>query len=137
MKVSDPWAKLVAMYHVKGDQPAIDSLLKAHPTAVAGIGDRYAADKNWNRAVAEYTKAITAETKDANLLAKRAEAYEKLKQWDLAVADWTRASQHQPNVAFGASSRLRALGPCDWKRRMAEPVRWRLSMGLWYSRRRS
>jgi WD40 repeat protein/tetratricopeptide (TPR) repeat protein/energy-coupling factor transporter ATP-binding protein EcfA2 len=107
LKVRDPWAKLVALYHVKGDQPAIDSLLKAHPTAVAGIGDRYAADKNWNRAVAEYTKAITAETKDANLLAKRAEAYDKLKQWDLAVADWTRASLHQPDVAF---ERLKSAG---------------------------
>ena len=94
-------------------------LLKRHPAAAAGIGDLYAADKNWERAVAEYTKAITPETKDAKLLAKRAEAYEKLKQWDLAVADWTRASQQQPDVAF---ERFKPAGAESWQ---FDLVEWR------------
>jgi WD40 repeat protein/tetratricopeptide (TPR) repeat protein len=103
---------LARAYHFLGDQPALDSLLKAHPAAAAGIGDLYAADKNWERAVAEYTKAITPETKDAKLLAKRAAAYELLKQWDRAVADWTRASQQQPDVAF---ERFKPAGADSWR----------------------
>ena len=129
-------AALAQLYHLLGDQPALDKLLERHPAAVAGIGDRYAADKNWERAIAEYTRAITPETKNAKLLAKRAEAYEKQKQWDLAVADWTRASQHQPDVAF---ERFKPAGAGSWQFRvsLAEPVRWRMSMGLWFSQRRS
>ena len=129
-------AALAQLYHLLGDQPALDKLLERHPAAVAGIGDRYAADKNWERAIAEYTKVITPETKDAKLLAKRAEAYEKQKQWDLAVADWTRASQYQPDVAF---ERFKPAGAGSWQFRtsLAQPVRWRMSMGLWFSQRRS
>src|SRR5208337_4186278 len=83
-----------------------------NPTAA----DRYAADQNWERAIAEYTKAITPETKDAKLLAKRAEAYEKLKRWDLALADWTRASQQQPDIAF---QRFKPAGAGSWEFRTA------------------
>jgi tetratricopeptide (TPR) repeat protein len=105
-------AALAQLYHLLGDQPALDKLLERHPAAVAGIGDRYAANKNWERAIAEYTKAITMETRNAKLLAKRAEAYEKQKQWDLAVADWTRASQYQPDVAF---QRFKPAGAESWQ----------------------
>ncbi len=104
-------AALAHLYHLLGDQPALDRLLERHPAAVAGIGDRHAADMNWERAIAEYTKAITPQTKDVKLLAKRAEAYEKRKQWDLAVADWTRASQLQPDIAF---QRFKPAGPGSW-----------------------
>ena len=110
--VVDLSVALAKAYHAKGDQPPLDRLLQAHPTAVAGIGDLYAVDKKWDRAVAEYTKAITPETTFAKLLAKRAEAYEKLKQWDLAVADWTRASQQQPDVAF---QRFKPVGAGSWR----------------------
>jgi len=111
-EVADLSVALAKAYHALGNQAALDSLLKAHPEAVVGIGDLYAADKNWERAVAEYTRAITPETKDAKLLAKRAEAYEKLKQWDLAAADWTRASQQQPDVAF---QRFKPAGAGSWR----------------------
>ena len=99
MKLTDPWARLAAAYHLALDQPALDGLLKAHPEAGTAIGDLYAADNEWERAVAAYSKAITPQTKGATLLAKRAEAYEKLKQWDLAVADWTRAIAQQSDAA--------------------------------------
>jgi hypothetical protein len=39
MKIADPWAKLAAAYHLLGDQPALDKLLKHHPSAAAGIGE--------------------------------------------------------------------------------------------------
>jgi tetratricopeptide (TPR) repeat protein len=110
----DPAERLAAVevaYEGK-DQSALDSLVKAHPAAGGRIGDLYAADKSWERAVAAYSKAITPETRDAKLLAKRAEAYEKLKQWDLAVADWTRASQQQPDVAF---ERFKSAGAEFWR----------------------
>ena len=130
-ELADLNVALAKAYYLKGDQPALDDLLKAHPEAVAAIGDLYAADKNWERAIAEYTKAITPETKDAKLLAKRAEAYEKQKQWDLAVADWTRASQQQPDVAFqrfkpaGAGSWQCSL---QWRRRFDGGCRWDLGI---------
>ena len=102
---------LAKAYHVLGDQPA-DSLLKAHPAAVAGIGDLYAVDKKWDRAVAEYTKAITPETTFAKLLAKRARSVREAQAMDLAVADWTRASQQQPDVAF---ERFKPAAAGSWR----------------------
>ncbi len=99
MKLADPWARLAAAYHIARDQPALDALLKSHPEAATSIGDLYAADNEWEPAVAAYTKAITPETKGATLLAKRAEAYEKLKQWDLALADWTKSINQQSDAA--------------------------------------
>ena len=126
-KITDPWARVAAAYHVLGDQPALESLLRAHPLAGADIGDLYAAEKNWNRAIALYTKAITPETKDARLLVKRAQAYEKLKQWDLATADWSRASQQQSDVAFERSSRpawVLAICCSSWRSRFDGSCRW-------------
>ncbi len=111
-EIADLNVALAKAYHLLGDQAALDSLLKAHPEAVAGIGDLYAAEDNWSRAITEYTKLITPEAKDPNLLAKRAEAYEKLKQWDLAVADWTRASRQQPDVAF---QRFKPASTLPWR----------------------
>jgi len=39
-KLTDPWEKLAAAYHINGDRPALDRLLQRHPAAAAGIGDR-------------------------------------------------------------------------------------------------
>ncbi|MFN7732930.1 MAG: protein kinase domain-containing protein [Pirellula sp.] len=105
LKVRDPWAKLAATYMIIGDQPALDVLLTAHPAAAASIGDLHATDKNWERAIAEYSKLITPETSDAALLSKRAAAYIATEQWDLAKADWLAAIELQPNLlvqAFGS-----------------------------------
>jgi WD40 repeat protein/tetratricopeptide (TPR) repeat protein len=112
LKLTDPWAKLAAAYSIVGDQAALDKLLARHRTAAVAVGDLFAAEKNWQQAIAEYSKAIGPETKDAPLLAKRAEANEKLEQWDLAVADWTRASQLQPDVAF---QRFKPAGTDSWR----------------------
>jgi len=95
MKTADPWGRLAAAYHVKSDQPALDKLLKQHPEAAAGIGDLYAAEQDWKRALAEYNKAITPQTKDARIFAGRALAHEKLEHWELAAADWEEARKHE------------------------------------------
>ena len=94
MKITDPWAKLAATYHVIGDQSALDRLLKNHPAAASGIGDLFAAVQDWERAVAEYSKAITPDAKDADLFARRAEAYEELGRREQAIADWGKADLH-------------------------------------------
>ena len=112
LKIADPWQKLAVAYQMIGDDRALDNLLARRPEAAIGIGDLNVADKNWERAVANYSKFITAETTDATLLAKRAEVYEKLEQWDLAIADWTRASQLQPYVAF---QRFKTDGAASWQ----------------------
>jgi WD40 repeat protein/tetratricopeptide (TPR) repeat protein len=94
MKLADPWQRLAAAYHVIGDPAARDKLLERHPAAAAGIGDLYAQAQDWERALAEYNKAITQETKDARLFAVRAEVLEKLEKWELAAADWGNADLH-------------------------------------------
>ncbi len=97
LKLTDPWAKLAAAYHAIGNIQALDKLLELHPAAAAGIGDLYAAEKNWDRAIVEYSKLITAESTDAALLAKRAAAYLATENWDLAQADWRRVVAQQPD----------------------------------------
>ncbi len=85
--------RLVAAYHDIGDQRASDEVVKRYPEAAAAIGDRYAAEKDWDRAIAEYSKVITDRTADGNVLVKRAVAYEATGQRDLAAADWQRAAR--------------------------------------------
>lgn len=99
MKITDPWVKLAAAYYVIGDDTALERLLESHPNASAAIGDMYAAEQSWDRAIAEYSKLITDETTDAALLSKRGEAYFATGQRDLARADWQRALQQEPDLA--------------------------------------
>ena len=58
-QLTDPWAKLAAAYHVMGDRQALDRLVKHRPQAAVGLGDLYAAELDWERAIAEYRKAVT------------------------------------------------------------------------------
>lgn len=151
-KVSAPWEKLAIAYHSAGDQPRLDKLLKRHPAAASGIGDLFAYDEDWDRAVAEYGKAITPETKDADLFAKRAEAYEKLQKWEEAIDDWEREYQsfvadktRYPGRRYGLFrraklyERLRQFDKArdDYDRMLKEepgldPLVWR--SGLWAQR---
>jgi tetratricopeptide (TPR) repeat protein len=111
LKLSDPWAKLAAAYHVIGDQAARDQLLRRHPAATAGIGHLYALQQDWERAIAQYTRAITQGTKDARIFAARAEALEKLEKWELAAADWGNADLYASDkrVRYGSPSSFPAL----------------------------
>jgi tetratricopeptide (TPR) repeat protein len=97
VKSADPWTKLAIAYDLIGDQASFDRLLERHPQVEAGIGDLYAADEDWQRAIDLYSKLITDDTTDATLLARRAVAYIATEQWDLAKADWLRAIELQPD----------------------------------------
>jgi tetratricopeptide (TPR) repeat protein len=97
MKLADPWQRLAAAYHVIGDQAVLAKLLERHPAAAAGVGGLFAENQDWERALAEYNKAITQETRDARLFAARAEAHQKLEHWELAAADWGTADSYAPD----------------------------------------
>ncbi len=75
LKPNDPWACLAIAYHLLGEQPAFEELVKQHPAAATIVGDLYAAVQNWERAIIEYTKALTNQPNDGALLLKLAEAY--------------------------------------------------------------
>ena len=96
LKITDPWAKLAAAYHVNGDQATLGKLLERHPASAAGLGELFAVDQNWDQAITEYSKSITAESRDVDLLARRAAAYIATEQWKLAQADWRRVVEQQP-----------------------------------------
>jgi Flp pilus assembly protein TadD len=148
-KVTEPWAKLAVAYHLVGDQSALERLLKSHLTAANGPGDLFADLLDWSGAIAEYSKGLTPETKDAELFAKRAEAHEKLKQWELASADWGRVDElvDDKNKRYGGYPSLirRALAyenlrqfdkaSADYRRAVdssiggVDPLIWRVNFG--------
>ncbi len=112
--LTDPWTKLAAAYRLAGDQQAIDDLVARRPQAAGGVGDLFAADSAWARAVEIYSRGRTAKTNDALLLSKRARAYEALKNWEAAAADWSRAASGNPDgprLLAEFASRLAAGGP--------------------------
>jgi tetratricopeptide (TPR) repeat protein len=96
MQLTDPWAKLAAAYHVIGDQQALDTLLKHHPQAAAGIGDLYAAAHDWERAIAEYRKLVTDQRPDVALLTKLATAYQSAGRTREGVPYLAKASSAKP-----------------------------------------
>jgi tetratricopeptide (TPR) repeat protein len=54
------WARLAASGPpLIGDRKAIDDLVERHPELTVIIADQYAADKNWPRAIAIYSKPLT------------------------------------------------------------------------------
>ena len=97
MKLTDPWGKLAAAYRLIGDQPALDTLLKHHPAAAAGLGDLYVAEKDWERGIAEYLKAITAQPANGAVLIKLAAAYQAAGRTREAVPYLATASAANPN----------------------------------------
>ena len=98
-EISDPMTKLATAYQIRGDQRAIDQLVARWPKLAGPVGDLFAQDKNWQRAVEIYNKGVTPRTTDTDLLSKRARAYEALKKWDAAAADWSRAASGNPDAA--------------------------------------
>ena len=95
-RVTDPWQKLAAAYRIQGNQAAIDRLIERRPQLAGPIGDLFTQgidnENDSRRAIALFSKGITAVTDGALLLAKRARAYERLKNWNAAAADWSRAA---------------------------------------------
>ena len=75
----------------------------------AELGAQFAAEGNWQRAIAMYDSLITDETADVQLLIQRATAHAELKRWDLAKADWKRASESKPDLAQTAFDRFKSV----------------------------
>ena len=69
-KLTDPWAKLAAAYHVLGDQQALDSLLKHHPEAASRIADVYQSAGRTREAIPHLAKASAANPNDTLLSLK-------------------------------------------------------------------
>jgi tetratricopeptide (TPR) repeat protein len=69
-KVTDPLTRLAAAYHISGDQPGLDTLLQRHPEAGIYLADLYAADQDWERAIVEYRKVLSARPTDFSTLMK-------------------------------------------------------------------
>ena len=71
-------------------------MLERHPAAAAGIGDLYAADQDWERAIAEYRKLVTDQPADGVLLTKLAMAYQSAGRTREAVPHLAKASAANP-----------------------------------------
>ncbi|HEY2253093.1 MAG TPA: PDZ domain-containing protein, partial [Planctomycetaceae bacterium] len=116
-KLTDPWQKLAAAHRLRGDQPAIDQLVERHLKSAGLIGDLFtqgeAEEPDWSRAAAIYSRAITPETTDVDLLSKRARADEALKDWDAAASDWSRAAAENPDGAKLLAEFARRLAASD------------------------
>jgi WD40 repeat protein len=81
--------------------------VRVHSALAATRARCFAEQGDWERAIAEYSKLISDQTADANVLAKRALAYEATQRWNLARADWRRAIEQQPDLAQATFDRYR------------------------------
>ena len=72
------------------------ALVARHPATVLGIGDFYAADQKWERAIAEYGKVITVQPADVAVLKKLAAAYQSAGRTREAVAYLVQVSAANP-----------------------------------------
>jgi tetratricopeptide (TPR) repeat protein len=95
-------------------------LAERRPKLAGPIGNLFAADNAWSRAVEIYNKGIAAETTDVDLLSGRARAYEALKNCDAAAADWSRIAAGNPEGA-----KLRA----EFAQRLSAGDQFRLANG--------
>ncbi len=94
--VTDPWGRLAAAYWLVGEEQAFDKLLERHPLAPVDMGDLYAAERGWERAIAEYRKLVTEQTADGALLIKLAAACQAAGRTREAVPYLARVSAADP-----------------------------------------
>jgi tetratricopeptide (TPR) repeat protein len=64
------------------------------------VGDEYYFQKNYNRAVEYYTKAIELEPNNANYYKNRSVSYNWLKEYEKAIADTSKAIELDPDKAL-------------------------------------
>ena len=125
---SDPWVRLARAYRLRNNLSAIDELVEQRLHLAGPVGDLFiqTTDRDWQRAVDIYSKAITPETTDETLLGRRALAYEGLKNWSAAESDWSRAAAGRPSGAKLLSEfalRLDAVGQKDLAKLQFERAR--------------
>jgi tetratricopeptide (TPR) repeat protein len=70
-------------------------------------GWAYYSDRQFDKAVADYTRALAVYPNDANSLLRRAFAYEALDDIQSADADYTKALQIDPNSTYGLYMRAK------------------------------
>jgi tetratricopeptide (TPR) repeat protein len=92
----------------------LERALTLRPTAVTvtTLGDLYAEEQQWEPAIAQYSKHITDQNADTELLVKRATAYEATGAWELAAADMLRAASQQPGLTQATFDRYRQAERC-------------------------
>jgi WD40 repeat protein len=83
-------------------------VIEHHPEAAAGVGDLYAAEKDWERAIAEYRKLATDQGADIALLTKLATAYQSADRTREAVPHLAKVSAANPKDTL-LSLKLAAL----------------------------
>jgi tetratricopeptide (TPR) repeat protein len=120
-KLVDPISRLAAVYHLKGDQTSLEKLLKGHPAAAAVIGDQCIAVKAWAGAIEHYSRLITDQTRDSEILFKRSDAYFASGQHQLATADALRAVKLLPSASNETFERYRMAG--RWTEAVASGLR--------------
>jgi tetratricopeptide (TPR) repeat protein len=81
----------------------------AMAAAYYNLGNAYNNKKQYDRAIAEFDKAITLNPKHANAYGNRGYAYEKLGQRDKAIADFRKVIELRPGDKVGTAS-LKRLG---------------------------
>lgn len=126
-QIQGPFARLAAALEVAGQRERLQELIELVPRSATGVGDLYAARQDWERAIAGYSRGISAEKATTELLEKRAAAYIATEQWSLAKADWDRVIQQQPNrlqpalVSFQLVERWAEAIDFSWKIIEREP----------------
>ena len=76
-------------------------------------GNFYMELKQWDKAIADYSKAIELDPKNAWALSNRANIYSQLKQWDKAIADYTKAIELDPKNAWAVFNRANIYQPTE------------------------
>ena len=100
--------RIAAAYHDLGDRQAIDKLVERHPGAAVGVGDRYAADRDWARAIVEYRRALADPTADGGVLTRLIAAFQSAGRTREAVPYLAMASSARPEDTI-LSLKLAAL----------------------------
>jgi WD40 repeat protein/serine/threonine protein kinase/tetratricopeptide (TPR) repeat protein len=110
-------AWFAARFHLERllkDDPDNLDLLRRRGNAHAGL-------RQWEPALADYTKVLDHSPKDATALAARGNVRAEMGQWQQAVADYRQASSLQPDdVGAGTALALALLGADDPKGYQAE-----------------
>lgn len=96
-KMTDRWGAIAAAYQLLGEELSLARVLRDHPKASLSLADLDASMKKWNAAIEEYSRWITPETNDVDLLHKRGSAYFAVGKWEPAREDWLRAVEIRPN----------------------------------------
>lgn len=87
--------------------PGTKSQVSGDPGGYTNRGVRYARERQYDKAIDEFTKAIEAQPKDPNNFRNRAQVYELIKQPEKAIADYGKVIEWAPKDADAYAGRGR------------------------------